>query len=280
MPVRMYRVPRSPRIHYHGAIYHAMSRGVDGREIFHDDGDRATFLRMLAQTKRAHAFHLFAYCLMGNHFHLLLEIEDSPLYSSMHHLLTRYSLYFNRRHLRQGHLFQSRYTAPNCRRDSYLENLLRYIHLNPVRAGLVDDPADWPWSGHRGLIGPSDDPLLDKGALAELRGQSIEALRTDYVTSLAAPPDIQGELAQEDLQLPESRINFETPSLQTLAATVARNLGIELDDLCGAHRGKQYTRAKLAFIDKASRCGHRLTAISEVLGCSPAAVTLMRKRKS
>lgn len=167
-----------------------------------------------------------------------------------------------------------------CRRDAYLENLLRYIHLNPVRAGLVHDPADWPWSGHRGLIGLSNDALLDKDALAELRGQTSDELRMDYLKSLETPPDIQKELVPDDLQVSQSKATLEIPPLRSLIEAVAQARGIDPDDLRGGHRGKELTLAKLAFIEKASRCGYRMNAIAAELRCSPAAVTLLRKRKS
>lgn len=257
-----------------------MSRGVEGREIFHDDADRTTFLKMLVETKRAHALRLLAYCLMGNHFHLLLKVGDFPLYSSMHRFLTCYSHYFNQRHARQGHLFQSRYTAPVCRQDSYLENLLRYIHLNPVRAGLVHEANDWPWSGHRGLIGLANDPLLDKDDLAGLRGQTNDELKMDYLKSLEIPADIQRQLAPNDIHASQTPVGIERPPLRSLIEAEAWARGVDPDDLCGGRRGKKYTQAKLAFIEKASRCGYRLNVVAAELNCSPAAVTLLRKRKS
>jgi REP element-mobilizing transposase RayT len=266
-------MPRSPRIHYPGAIYHAMSRGVDGREIFLDDSDRTTFCRMLAETKKSHGLRVFAYCLMGNHFHLLIQIGDSPLYSGMHQFLTRYSLYFNQRHDRVGYLFQSRYTAALCRQDSYLRILLRYIHLNPVRANLVNDPGEWIWSGHRGLIGRVCDELLDSSTLAELRGETLSQLRAAYLDSLQ-----EGDPYLEYKAGP-SGVGRDIPSIDLLAGKVAREFGLSPVELCGGKRGKRMTQAKLEFIEKAHGNGHLLRDIAATLNCTPAAITLLRRRK-
>jgi REP element-mobilizing transposase RayT len=255
-----------------------MSRGAEGREIFNDDIDRAIFLKMLADAKKANGFRVFAYCLMGNHFHLLLQIGDSPLYSGMHHFLTRYSQHFNQRHHHRGHLFQSRYTAPLCRQDSYLKTLLSYIHQNPVRAGLAKTPADWRWSGHHGLIGTMPDTLLDLDTLAELRGESLSQLRASYIESLAE--EMSTEFASEYVDGRSGTNSPITPTLPALADTVARDFGLAPEELCSGKRGKFLSRAKFAFIEKAWRHGHRLRDVAETLKCSPAAVTLLRQRNS
>lgn len=239
-----------------------MSRGVDGRAIFHDDGDRRVFLGILGETKNDFGLKLFAYCLMGNHFHLLLRVGDSPLQFGMHRFLTRYSHYFNQRHKRQGHLFQSRYTAPVCDQGAYLFNLPRYIHLNPVRAGLVAAPDLWPWSGHRGLAGTSHDPLLDKTAFARLTGTTEADLEARYADALETVG-----------------AGRRAPSLGELALEAARRGGISVSALLAGRRGKRLTEAKLRFIALARGSGYQWTKIAAVLNCSPAGVTLLWRRK-
>jgi REP element-mobilizing transposase RayT len=254
-----------------------MSRGVEGRDIFLDDLDRRTFCRMLSETKKSHGFQLFAYCLMGNHFHLLIRVGDSPLYSGMHQFLTRYSQHFNQRHHRKGHLFQSRYAAPLCRQESYLRILLRYIHLNPLRAGLVENPSEWIWSGHRELVGLTDDGLLDTMTLAELRGQSLPELRAAYLDSLIGTDE---ECAHQEYAPEAERGNVaDKPSLQSLAVAIAQDFGLTAADLCAGKRGKRLTQAKLKFIENAHGHGHLLRDIAATLKCSPAAITHLRIRK-
>ena len=125
-----------------------MARGVDGREIFMDDHDKSMFMRTLMRLRDDSHFDLLAYCLMGNHFHLAIRVSTVPLSQVMQRILTSYVLAFNLRHNRTGHLFQARYRAMLCLNDSYLACLIRYIHQNPVRAGLVATADQWPWSSH------------------------------------------------------------------------------------------------------------------------------------
>jgi putative transposase len=149
---------RPLRIEFPGALYHVTSRG-DGREaIFIDDGDRQTFLDILATTLRRMRVLCHAYCLMDNHYHLLLETPEGNLARALRQLNGVYTQAFNRRHRRVGHVFQGRYKAILVQRDTYLLALARYVVLNPVRAKQVSDPAAWPWSSHRSLAGLEPAP--------------------------------------------------------------------------------------------------------------------------
>ena len=124
-----------------------MARGNNGQKVFHRDGDYEAFLDQLLVVRR-YPFYLYAYVLMPNHFHLLLEVQESPTARIMQSLLTGYVRRFNRAHRHKGHLFQGRYKAIVCDRDNYLMELVRYIHLNPLRAKMVKRPGQWQWSGH------------------------------------------------------------------------------------------------------------------------------------
>jgi REP element-mobilizing transposase RayT len=137
-------------VHFQGAVYHVLTRGALRTEIFKDDEDRRTFMRLLLVIAEQSRASVRAYCLMGNHVHLLIQVADVPLSRIMHRLLGTYAQVFNERHERTGHLFESRYKALVCLSDRYLANLILYIHRNPVRAGLVDRPDKWAWSSCRG----------------------------------------------------------------------------------------------------------------------------------
>jgi REP element-mobilizing transposase RayT len=123
-----------------------MARGVNGGAIFIEDRDREEFLVDLKRVEDETGAEIIAYCLMGNHFHLAVKVGAIPLGTVMQRVLTGYPLRFNARHQRTGHLFQARYKAILCLDEAYLYRLIRYIHLNPVRAGLVAAPEDWRWS--------------------------------------------------------------------------------------------------------------------------------------
>ena len=140
---------RKPRIEIAGGLYHVISRGNNRRKIFRSHDDYLKFTGLLQQQKSKLPFYLYAYCLMPNHVHLLIEMQDDPLSRIMQILLTSYSQYYNRRYRKIGHLFQGRYKSILCQTDRYLGELVRYIHLNPVRARIVKRPEDFEYSGHR-----------------------------------------------------------------------------------------------------------------------------------
>jgi len=135
---------RKPRVEIPGGLYHILNRGNNRRPIFRDDKDYDQFLDLLAKYRKQQTFRLFAFVLMANHFHLLLEAGPVPLSRTMQQLLGSYTRYFNRCHHRIGHLFQARYKAILCEKESYLLELIRYIHLNPVRSKMVEDPIAYP----------------------------------------------------------------------------------------------------------------------------------------
>jgi REP element-mobilizing transposase RayT len=150
-------MPRQPRLDAPGALHHVMGRGIERTQIFRNDGDRADFLGRVADVGRARALSVYAWALMPNHFHLLVRTGGQPLPQSMQKLLTGYVVNVNRRHTRDGHLFQNRYKSILCEEDDpYLLELTRYIHGDPIRGGLVPGLAalkTYPWAGHAAILG-------------------------------------------------------------------------------------------------------------------------------
>jgi len=151
---------REPRLYIPGALYHVMLRGNDGQRIFNDDEDRSYFQGLVAEGVGRYGHRIHAYCLMDNHVHFLIQMGQTPLSKVMQNISFRYTRWMNRRHHRIGHLFQGRFRAILCDADAYLLELVRYIHLNPVRAGLADTPEGHPWSGHRAYLGIESVPWL------------------------------------------------------------------------------------------------------------------------
>jgi len=141
---------RPPRIEYADAIYHVTTRGVEGRMIVLDDRDRSRWMEKLEGIVERYGWRVFAFALMGNHFHLFLQTPRPNLSKGMHDLNGGYVNFFNKRHEREGHLFQSRYRAYVVEDEGYWFEVSRYVHLNPVRAGLVTKPEDWAWSSYAG----------------------------------------------------------------------------------------------------------------------------------
>ena len=149
-------MPRKARIDAPGAVHHIIVRGIERGTIFHDDKDRNRFIKRLGDIVFETKTQCFAWALIPNHFHLLLKTGNVPIATVMRRLLTGYAVNFNRRHNRSGHLFQNRYKSILCQEDVYLKELIRYIHLNPLRARLVKDILalkKYPYSGHSYLMG-------------------------------------------------------------------------------------------------------------------------------
>jgi putative transposase len=155
---------RPLRIEYPGAVYHVTSRGNAGNNIYKDDQDRKTFLKVLTEAVEKCNWYCHAYCLMDNHYHLLIETPEANLSYGMRQLNGVYTQRHNRRHRNVGHIFQGRFKSILVDKENYLLELSRYIVLNPVRAKLVESPDQWPWGSYRataGLIKAPEFLLVD-----------------------------------------------------------------------------------------------------------------------
>jgi len=143
---------RKPRIEYEGALYHVITRGNQRQRVFKDVEDHQRYLKILADYKVRYEYVLYAYVLMSNHVHLLIETRETPLSKILQGINQSYTMYFNRKYGTVGHLLQGRYKAILCDKDAYLLSLIKYIHLNPVRVGIVKEVGKYPWSSHREYI--------------------------------------------------------------------------------------------------------------------------------
>src|SRR3989339_949437 len=149
-------MPRQRRIIIAGGFYHIIQRGIEHRQIFIDDSDRSEFLRRLEIALRETQTSCLGWALMPNHFHLIIKTGKKPISDLMRKLLTGYAGYFNWRHKRVGHLYQNRYKGILCDEEAYLLELVRYVHLNPLRGGIVrnmDELCRYKWCGHGATAG-------------------------------------------------------------------------------------------------------------------------------
>lgn len=175
---------RPIRIEYPGAVYHVICRGNNRQAIYRDDGDRRHYLEKLSYYCQDKKVDLLAYCLLPNHVHLLLETPEGNLSKMMQPLQTSYTMYFNKRHGRSGHLFEQRYKAMLVDRDNYLLQVSRYIHLNAVSAQLAGRPQDFRWSSYgaylneKGMLGLKTETVL--GQMSGSRGRQLQQYR-EYV---------------------------------------------------------------------------------------------------
>ena len=177
-------MPRQARIDAPGALHHVIIRGIERKAIFKDAKDYRNFLDRLGLILTETETPCFAWALMSNHAHLLLRTGLVPLSLVMRRLLTGYAQQFNRRHRRHGHVFQNRYKSILCEQDPYLLELIRYIHLNPIRAGIVAGIKKlnvYPYTGHATLMGKVKRPWQDTTYVLALFGKSIRASRRAYL---------------------------------------------------------------------------------------------------
>ncbi len=151
---------RPLRIEYEGAFYHIISRGNENTEIFKNNNDRKKFLYYLAQAKERFKIIIHTFCLLDNHYHLLLETPLANISSAMQFINSSYTTYFNKYWRRKGHLLQGRYKGLLVDKDNYAHEVSKYIHLNPVRAGLINKPELYPWSSYKYYLRPKDNPLF------------------------------------------------------------------------------------------------------------------------
>ncbi len=174
-------IARPLRIEFAGALYHITSRGDRREAIFEDDEDREAFLDVLAEVVERYNWICHAFCLMTNHYHLVIETVEGNLSQGMRQLNGVYTQASNRRHNRAGHLFQGRFKGILVDKDAYLLELSRYVVLNPVRAGMVDTPAQWRWSSYRAMMGQAPVPkwLAVDGLLSQF-GAVREQARRHY----------------------------------------------------------------------------------------------------
>jgi REP-associated tyrosine transposase len=176
-------MPRKSRIDAPGALHHIITRGIERRDIFRDDQDRVDFVDRLGGILEETETRCLAWALMSNHFHLLLKTGRNAIATVMRRLLTGYAVTYNRRHRRTGHLFQNRYKSILCQEEAYLLELVRYVHLNPIRAGTVKDLKAldrFPFTGHSTLVGQVRRDWQDTASVLGLYGEKIATARKRY----------------------------------------------------------------------------------------------------
>jgi putative transposase len=207
---------RKPRIHFPGAFYHVIARGNRGQKLFIDDQDYQRYLKFLDEYKERYRFLLYAYILMPNHIHLLIEVAEAPLSRIMQPLQFRYTRNFNIKYKKWGHLFQGRYKAILCQKDSYFLELSAYIHLSAVRAGLAQDPLEYPWSSYRFYVKGREEGFVDRDfLLAQFSGNKAIARRAYAHFAYSGPfrPPIPGESGHPFRMIPATDSGAIRPPL-------------------------------------------------------------------
>jgi len=260
-------MPRLARLDIAGLLQHVIVRGIEQRDIFNDDDDRQRFFDRFAKLLSETGVHCYAWALLSNHFHLLLMPTSSSLSSFMRRLLTGYAVEFNRRNKRSGHLFQNRYKSIVCEEESYLLKLVRYIHLNPLRAGIInclEELDHYAWTGHAVLLGNRTFAGQETQAVLERFGEKPSTARSRYCKFLA--DGIKKGRREELVGGGLKRSRGERP-LNEYESFDARVLGS--GDFVDALRQEEQLRDKLP---RPVSLSCLVAAVAEVLGLEPTAV--------
>lgn len=282
---------RPLRLEYPGAVYHVMARAHERSSIFREDADREKFLSLLASIGRDENWRVHAYCLMGNHYHLLVETPQGGLSRGMRSLNGRYTQWFNWKHKRRGHLFEGRFRSVLVQKEAHLLELCRYVVLNPVRAGVVKRAADWRWSSYGATAGlRKADGLEVDWTLAQF-GRGRMRARQEYRRFVAMGKDsgeelIQGpylgdrefrERVQEMIEgkrpsdeIPLRYRRTSQPDLETIRKAVAREWKVEEEEL-SRRRGGEEKKAAIYLARKLTRLGGR--EIGKAFGVKAARVS-------
>lgn len=184
-----------------------MERGIRKQAIYKDDMDYQVFLAITKTALEKNGSTLHAYCMMTNHFHLLLETREKEPGKFMKYLASCYAIYFNRKYAYTGHLFEGRYKACLVRDDDYFLQTSRYIHLNPVKAKMVEHPEDYPWSSYRTLLGINDDKMTEAGRTWGYFGKNARIRYREFVEDIShkyvvQENEIKKSMGEDDLWLP------------------------------------------------------------------------------
>jgi putative transposase len=285
---------RPLRIEYPGAFYHVTSRGNEQKDVFKSQRDREKFLEYLASATERYGAAIHAYCLMNNHYHLLLETPGGNLSQIMRHINGAYTNYFNVKRKRSGHLFQGRYKAILVEANSYGTELSRYIHLNPVRAGMVARPEEYRWSSLRSYIGQCHPPewlkmdfvLGQFGKNSKAAGENYHCFVNDLLDGDYASPltrsvasailgseEFIAEIEEEYLREREPDRNL--PALRKLTRRLSLD---EIIQGAKGHTGEDRSADKAVIYLCHKYSGARLKEIGERFGVGESAVSQISKR--
>jgi putative transposase len=286
-------MPRKPRIEFEGAFYHVITRGNQKQKIFKDLTDYQKYLQILTIYKNRYHCFLYAYVLMNNHVHLLIETQDVPLSKVLQGINQTYTMYFNRKYRTVGHLFQGRYKAILCDRDAYLLALLKYIHHNPIRAKIAETIDAYPWSSHYAYIGKANPlSLVDIDQVLRMYSENKTRARKHYRAFMQDGVEVkkeeiyavidqrlQGdeefverimEKHEADIKKGKRKKEYTIPEIAKAAET---HHGVSIDQLRSTGRTEQIVNARRIVSLIAKEYGYKGRELAKYLQKDPAAVT-------
>jgi putative transposase len=283
---------RKPRIEFEGGFYHVIARGNQRQKVFLEEGDFLKYLEFLSNYKDRYGFWIYAYVLMSTHVHLLIETGQVPLSKILQGINQRFTMYFNWRYGTVGHLFQGRYKAILCDKDAYLFSLVKYLHCNPVRAGMVKQPEEYRWSSHREYFGMKRNGFVDTGLLLGMLSENLNRGRSLYREYMRKEEKTSNEdfyrtvdqrVLGDEVFVEQVRERAENRplrgrrrhrvSLGEIARGIEEVTGIGLSELRGKGKNSGVMEGRKLFSLAGREYGYKGKEIAEFLGKDPAAVT-------
>ena len=284
---------RPLRVEYAGAFYHVLNRGNGGEKVLRQDRDKEKFLQYVGEAAGQYSLSIHTYCLMDNHFHLLVETHDANLSAAIQWLNISYAAWYNKKHNRSGHVFQGRFKSYLIDADEYLTTVSRYIHLNPVRAGVVKKPRDYPWSSYRCFAGEQKAPVwletrqvleqfsartssaqaAYRGFVEDIRIEDLEnpnkGAREGFIIGGDGFADwVQGSILakrQEEKEIPQLKKLQPKPALEKIVEAAAHEFGCSSDDIVRSGQKKNQARDIAIYLARTAS-GNSCKSLGEYFG--------------
>ncbi len=290
---------RKPRIEYEGAFYHVITRGNQRQKIFKGEIDYKKYLEILSRYKSQYKFFLYSYALMNNHVHLLVETQEIPLSKILQGINQSYTMYFNKRYKTVGHLFQGRYKAILCDKNTYLLSLIKYIHLNPVRAKAAKVSEEYKWSSHFNYVERVKGSIVDIDQVLRMFSEDKAQARKLYGAYIADGISIKKEdiyrtvdqrilgdegfvekvteKTEESIECKKKKHEY---SLEKIAKKIEQIFGITLRQLREKSKDREITRGRKLMSFVAKEYGYKGKEIAKYMRKDPVVVTRYLKERN
>lgn len=290
---------RRARIEYEGAFYHVITRGNQRQKIFRDEKDYSKYLEILSRYKSQYKFHLYSYVLMNNHVHLLLETREIPLSKIQQGINQSYTMYFNKRYKTVGHLFQGRYKAILCDKDTYLLSLIKYIHHNPLRAKAAKQPEDYKWSSHLNYVERVRGSIVDIDQVLRIFSEDKTKARRLYRDYMADGINVKKEdiyktvdqrilgderfveeVTEKTDEGIEQRRRRREYSLEEIAKKVEQTFGITIRQLREKSKDRSISMGRKLMSFAAKEYGYKGTEIAKYMRKDPVVISRYLKERN
>lgn len=288
---------RKKRYSIPGGFYHVMLRGNGGQNIFFDDFDRCKLCLLLQEGIERFKHRIHSFCFMSNHIHLLIELGNESLSKIVQNFAFRYSFHINKKFQKEGHLFQGRYKSILLQKDWYFLKLLRYIHLNPVRAGIVKKPAEYLWSSYTTFLGDGKYPWITTNYALKAFGDTLEEARylyRNYMHEIEFPEDLDeirkgftdGQILGDDdfyeqvRQICDIKREQTSLSIGIILDGICKFFGVSLEELQSQQRTRRISRSRgaVAYLISREETGITLSEVATIFNRDVSSICSLAKR--